>query len=129
MNDTGKIKTFTDLKAWQEEHKLVIMIYKITKKFPKEEIFGLISQMQRAAVSITSNIAEGFGRQTYKEKVHFYYQAHGSLTELKNQILIAKDIKYLLKEDFDELVYQINIAHKLLQGLITKTKTFINHKS
>lgn len=129
MNDTGKIKTFTDLKAWQEGHKLVIMIYKITKKFPKEEIFGLISQMQRAAVSITSNIAEGFGRQTYKEKVHFYYQAHGSLTELKNQILIAKDIKYLLKEDFDELVYQINIAHKLLQGLITKTKTFINHKS
>lgn len=125
----GKIKSFTDLKAWQEGHKLVIMIYKVTKKFPKEEIFGLISQMQRAAVSITSNIAEGFGRQTYKEKVHFYYQAHGSLTELKNQILIAKDIGYLLKEDFDELVYQINIAHKLLQGLITKSKTFVNLKS
>ncbi len=129
MNNMGKIKSFTDLKAWQEGHKLVIMIYKVTKKFPKEEIFGLISQMQRAAVSITSNIAEGFGRQTYKEKVHFYYQAHGSLTELKNQILIAKDIGYLLKEDFDELVYQINIAHKLLQGLITKSKTFVNLKS
>ncbi len=129
MNNSGKINSFTDLKAWQEGHKLVIMIYKITKKFPKEEIFALISQMQRAAVSITSNIAEGFGRQTYKEKVQFYYQSQGSLTELKNQILVAKDIGYISKEDFDRLVYQINIAHQLLQGLITKTKTFVNHKS
>lgn len=128
-NENLKIKTFTDLNAWKESHSLVLLLYRLTKEFPREEIFGLTSQMQRAAVSITSNIAEGFGRQTYKEKIHFYYVAQGSLTELKNQIIIAKDIGYLEKSDFDQLENQSNIAHQLLQGLITKSKTFINHKS
>ncbi len=124
-----KIKSFTDLKTWQEGHQIVILVYKITKEFPKEEIFGLVSQMRRAVVSITSNIAEGFGRQTYKEKVQFYYIAQGSLIELKNQILIAKDVNYLNEENFNKLVDQINSAHQLLQGLIQKTKSFVNHKS
>lgn len=120
------IKEFTDLHAWQECHGLVIMVYMSTKQFPKEEIFGLTNQMRRAAISITSNIAEGFGRQGYKEKVQFYYMAHGSLTELKNQIIAAKDITYLLVDDFKKLMNQMNIAHRLLQGLITKSKTFLN---
>jgi len=124
-----KIKSFTDLKTWQEGHKLVLMIYKITKNFPKDEIFGLVSQIRRASVSITSNIAEGFGRQTYKEKAQFYYHSQGSLIELKNQILIAKDIDYLTEKEFNELVNQLNLTHKLLQGLIQKTKSFINRKS
>ncbi len=85
--------------------------------------------MRRAAVSITSNIAEGFGRQTYKEKVQFYYQAQGSLTELKNQLLVAKDINYLNVENFSKIISQANITHRILQGLIKKSKTFINHKS
>ena len=92
-------------------------------------MFGLTSQMQRAAVSVTSNIAEGFGRQTYKEKGQVYYVAQGSLTELKNQIIIAKDIGYLEIADFQQLDKQSNISHQLLQGLITKSKTFINLKS
>src|SRR3989339_1666628 len=112
--EKNKIKSFTDLFVWQEGHKLLLMIYKETKKFPKEELFCLISQIQRAAVSITSNIAEGFGRQTYKEKVQFYYLAQGSLVELKNQILIAKDIGYLSQADFEKLFEQSNMAHKLL---------------
>jgi four helix bundle protein len=124
-----KIKSFTDLNAWKEGHKLVILIYTITKKFPKEETYSLTDQMRRAVISITSNIAEGFGRQTYKEKVQFYYQAQGSLIELKNQILAAKDIGYLNKGDFDKLAIQANIAHQLLQGLITKSKTFIIHRN
>jgi len=128
-NESPKIKTFTDLNAWKESHGLVLFLYKVTKKFPKEEMFGLTSQMQRAAVSVTSNIAEGFGRQTYKEKVQFYYVAQGSLTELKNQIIIAKDIGYLEIADFQQLDKQSNISHQLLQGLITKSKTFINLKS
>jgi len=70
-SDNQTIKSFTDLKAWREGHTLVIMIYASTKKFPKEEIYSLVDQMKRAAVSVISDIAEGFGRQTYKEKLNF----------------------------------------------------------
>ena len=105
-------------------------IYDLIKRLPDEEKFALANQMRRAVVSITSNIAEGFGRQTYKEKTQFYYQAQGSLIELKNQILIAKDVTYLSKEDFTNLANQINLVHQLLQGLIQKTKSFTqNHNS
>lgn len=93
----GKIETFTDLNVWREGHKLVIMVYRITKGFPREEMYSLIDQMRRAAASITANIAEGFGRHGYKEKVQFYYLSKGSLSELKNFILIAKDVGYLKK--------------------------------
>jgi len=132
MNNTNtniKIRDFTDLHTWQEGHTLVILINKITKSFPKEEMYSLIDQMRRAAISITSNIAEGFGRQTYKEKVQFYYLTQGSLVELKNQILIARDVNHLSKSDFDLLTAQINLTNQLLQGLITKSKSFVNHKS
>ena len=124
-----KIKEFTDLIAWKEGHKLVLMIYEITKQFPQEELFALIDQLRRSSSSITSNIAEGFGRQTYKEKVQFYYLAQGSLTELKNQLMIAKDVEYLSLEEYNGLYDQANKVHQLLQGLITKSKTFINLKS
>src|SRR3990167_8621419 len=97
----GKIESFTDLNVWKEGHKLVVMTYKITKGFPKEETYSLIDQMRRAAASITANIAEGFGRQTYKEKVQFYYMAKGSLSELKNFLFIARDVGYLSKESID----------------------------
>ncbi|MCX6704306.1 MAG: four helix bundle protein [Candidatus Woesebacteria bacterium] len=123
-----KIREFTDLKAWGEAYKLALLTYQITKKFPKGEIYSLIDQMRRAAVSISSNIAEGFGRQTYKEKVQFYYQAQGSLIELKNQFLIAKGVGYLSESDFQLLSTQANIAHQLLQGLIQKSKSFIIRK-
>ena len=124
MNDESrKIKSFTDLKTWQEAHKLVLIIYKATKQFPREELFGLTNQMRRAAVSITSNIAEGFSRQSYREKVQFYSIAQGSNTELQNQLLVAKDVEYLEKTDFKEIVNQSIIVHKLLNGLIKKSKS------
>lgn len=120
-----KIKSFTDLNAWRESHKLAIIIYKTTKTFPKEEVYSLVDQMRRAAISITSNIAEGFGRQTYKEKIQFYYIAQGSLIELKNQLLLARDIEYLSSKYFNEIAEQANCAHKLLQGLIKKSKEIL----
>ncbi|MCX6703553.1 MAG: four helix bundle protein [Candidatus Zambryskibacteria bacterium] len=126
MNKDGKIEEFTDLDSWKEAHKLVVLLYKTTKKFPSDERFGLISQIQRAGVSISSNIAEGFGRQTLKEKIQFYYQAHGSLTEIKNQIILSKDLEYINENDFVIIKDQIIISQKLLRGLIRKTKSYLS---
>lgn len=116
--DNKKITSFTGLDTWKEGHKLVLMIYDITKKFPKEEIFGLVSQMRRAAVSITSNIAEGFSRNGVKEKIQFYSVARGSNVEIQNQLLIAKDIKYIDKESFNKIAEQSIKVNKLINGMI-----------
>ena len=123
--ENKKIQSFTDLEVWRKTHSLVLMIYKITKNFPKQEIFSLTNQMCRAAVSITSNIAEGFARQSFKEKLQFYYIALGSLTELQNQVLIAKDLGYLNQADFNKIVKQTIVFHKMLNAFISKTKKFI----
>lgn len=101
-----KIQYFTDLNAWKESHKLVLAVYKQTKQFPKEEIFTLTSQIRRTTVSITSNIAEGFSRRSFKEKIQFYSISLGSTTELQNQLIVAKDINYLSTNKFDMLFKQ-----------------------
>lgn len=118
-----KIRSFTDLKVWQEAHHLALGIYKITKEFPNHERFSLSNQLQRAGVSISSNIAEGFSRGTPKGKVQFYYIALGSLTEVQNQLLIAKDLGYIAKEIFTETAKQTIATSKLINGLIKKLKT------
>ena len=117
-----KIKSFTDLIAWQKGHQLVIAIYKATNEFPKKEMFALTNQMCRCAVSITSNIAEGFSRKGTKEKIQFYYMSLGSVTELQNQLLIARDIGYLPKEKFNNLARQTIEVSKLINGLIRSLK-------
>ena len=127
MDDKDKIKSFTDLRAWQKGHELVLTIYNITKQFPKEEMFGLTNQLRRAVVSITSNIAEGFSRQSYKEKVRFYFMSLGSLTEIQSQLLIAKDISYITKEDFDKIAKQTVEVSKVLNGLIKSSKNKIRN--
>jgi len=81
------------------------------------------SQMSRAAISITSNIAEGFSRDSYKDKIRFYYIARGSLTELQNQLLIAKDLSYITNKKFKEIADQTVEVHKLINGIIKKSKT------
>ncbi|MDP3740800.1 MAG: four helix bundle protein [bacterium] len=125
MINNDPIRNFKDLIAWQEGHKLVKTLYLITKTFPRDEVFGLISQIKRAAVSVTSNLAEGFARETYKDKVRFYYIARGSVIELENQLLIAKDVGYLSDKDFHEADSQIQTVQSLINGLIKKSKTFI----
>lgn len=117
-----KIKSFTDLNAWKEGHNLVLMIYGLTKKFPKEETFGLVNQLRRAAVSVTSNIAEGFSRSSLKEKIQFYSIARGSCTEIQNQVLIAKDVRYIDKETFNTVAEQSIKVNKLVNGLIRYCK-------
>lgn len=117
-----KIKSFTDLVVWQEAHKLVVDIYKITLDFPKTEIFGLTSQIRRASLSVSSNIAEGFSRSTYKEKVQFYHISQGSLTEVQNQLLLARDVGYLENKDFSRIAEDTISVHKLLTGIIKKSQ-------
>ncbi len=114
----SQITSFTKLDVWREAHALVLLIYKLTKKFPNEEKFGLTDQLRRAAVSITSNIAEGFYRRTYKDKINFYYHALASTGEVQNQLLIARDLKYIVQEEFVQMAEQSITVHKLLNGLI-----------
>ncbi len=116
-NRNPKIQSFTDLNTWKEGHKLVLSIYRISEDFPEKEIFGLTSQMRRCAVSITSNIAEGFSRSTNKDKYQFYSIAQGSLTELQNQLIIARDVGYLKDSKFQNVAQQTIVVNKLINGL------------
>ena len=118
-----KIKSFTDLYAWKEAHKLVIMIYKVTRQFPKDELFGLTNQIRRAAVSVTSNIAEGFSRNTFRDKTQFYSISLGSLTEVQNQLLIARDVGYIDNKIFQEIGGQTVIVSKLCNGLLKSNRS------
>lgn len=113
-----KIRDFTDLKVWQKSHRLVLMVYEISRGFPRNEVYALSSQIRRAAVSVTSNIAEGFSRQTSKEKIQFYYVSSGSLTEVRNQLMIARDLGYITKDKFKELNGLVIEICKMAQGLI-----------
>ncbi len=117
-NQNQKINSFTSLIAWQESHKLTLLTYKAIKYFPKEEQFGLTDQIRRSVSSISANIAEGFGRQTQKDKIHFYHIANGSLTETQNHLLVARDLGYISKEIFTNLADQTVLASKLINGLI-----------
>lgn len=117
-----KIRSFTDLNAWKEGHQLVLLIYKLTKSFPPEEKFGLSDQLRRCAVSITSNIAEGFSRKSKKEKAQFFYMALGSITELQNQILVARDVAYISNDAFRNAADKTIAVSKLTNGLIKSSK-------
>ena len=95
------IQKFTDLEVWKEAHKLTLLIYKFTKKFPKDEAFGLTSQIRRAVVSIESNISEGFSRYHFKDRLNFYYQSRGSASEVQTQLIISKDLNYIDQNEFN----------------------------
>lgn len=122
---SAKINEFSDLVSWQSSYKLVLIIYNLTKKYPKHELYGLTCQMRRASVSISSNIAEGFGRYSYKDKLRFYYLAHGSLTEVKNLLIISKGLNYTTTEEINKTLSQLTETHKLLRGLIKSTENKI----
>jgi four helix bundle protein len=118
----GAVQSFTGLHAWKQAHALVLMVYSATKTFPKEEMFGLTNQIRRAAVSISSNIAEGFSRTSIREKHQFYSIALGSLSEVQNQVLIAKDVDYLSRDIFHQHAEQTIVVSKLLRGLMRSVK-------
>lgn len=112
------IKDFYDLDAWKKAHQLTLEIYKITKDFPKEELYGIISQLRRAASSITANIAEGFARYHYRDKVRFYYQARGSTAEVQNFLLLAEDLGFIDVTSSKSLIDLTGEVRRLINGLI-----------
>ena len=114
----NKIKTFQDLFAWKKGHEMVLEIYQLTKSFPSEEKFGLVSQVRRASVSVTSNLAEGFGRRWRKEKIHFYDTSLASLYEVQNQLLIVRDVGFISMDQFNKLYYLTQDTQRLINALI-----------
>jgi len=122
MGKQNELKAFQDLTVWQESRKLFFIIYKLTKQFPKEEVFSSVSQMRRSSMSISSNIAEGFGRSSIADKLHFYIMARGSLTELQNQIILTGDVGLITAENIKKALEQAEITHKLVVGLIKVTE-------
>lgn len=92
---------YRKLHVYQKAFGLTIWVYQVTKKFPREELFGLVSQMRRSAVSVGANIVEGYGRRTAKDKVQFYYMARGSLTELEYYLDLAFELRYLSKQEYE----------------------------
>ena len=111
-------KAYTDLDVWKEARVLANEIYNATKLFPKDEMFGLISQMRRCAVSIASNIAEGCGRNHSKDSIQFFFISRGSLYELETQIYIASDQNYINDASLRALLAKVEITRKLLSGFI-----------
>jgi four helix bundle protein len=111
-----------DLDVWKLSIELVKDIYKITKIFPKEELFGLTSQIKRSVISVSSNIAEGASRQTNKEFIQFLYISLGSASEVETQLIIAKELNFINENELDYLLNKIEKIKKMLNGLIKHLK-------
>jgi len=123
MDENISKNKFEDLKAWQEAHKLVIMVYKATKAFPVEEKFRLTNQICRSASSVAANLVEGSARAYRKEYTQFVYQAKGSLEETKYHLLLSRDLGYLNISQYNKILSQANITGKLINGLIKYLRT------
>jgi len=111
-------KGFKTLKAWQKAYELALDIYKLTQSFPKQELYALISQLRRAAISVSANIAEGYERQHRKEYVQFLTIAKGSLGEVETYLLLAKDLEYIDVNKYNELEDKRKEVARILKGLI-----------
>src|SRR5690606_38920808 len=115
-----------DLEVWEKAIVLVSDIYRITKSFPKEEVYGLTSQIRRSAISLPSNIAEGAARQSNKEFIQFLYIASGSCAELDTQLIVAMNIGYLSKNEYNDIIKNVEEIGKMINGLINYRKRIQN---
>ena len=114
--------SYRDLRVWQSSIDLVVRVYALTQNFPKQEIYGLVSQMRRAAVSVPSNIAEGKGRLTDRDRVHFFSQSRGSLLELETQILIARRLSYISPAESESLTHATGEVGRMLNALLSSMR-------
>jgi four helix bundle protein len=130
MNENGKnengkkrhpepIRSYRDLKAWQLARRLVRYVYELTKKFPREEVYGLTQQVRRAVVSVPSNIAEGSGRGGLRDYIHFFQNGRGSLCEVETQVFVAQDLGYVTDGETTDFLHASEECSRVLQGLIT----------
>ena len=119
---------FENMRAWQEARKLVVEVYRLLDGFPKFESYALCNQIRRAIVSVPSNLAEGSGRISTKEQMHFYEIAYGSLMEAYNQLIIAADLEYIGNEQLKNIQPQIDVVARMMNGLRTSLVQKINGK-
>lgn len=123
-----KYKTFEDMPIWNDSMNLAVNIFELTENLPKKEDYGLTSQIRRSALSISGNIAEAFGRKHIKNKLNFYYDARGSLSETKNYLIYGKRVRYFKDEDYETNTALVNVIWKSLNSLI-KTLYDSQHQS
>ena len=116
------METHKDLRVWQQSIEMVTSIYLMTQSFPKEEMFGLVSQLRRASVSVPSNIAEGYARGTDKEKLHFLRISSGSMSEVETQLMLSLNLGYIDQEKYNELSEILTSVWKQLNSLISSIK-------
>lgn len=117
------MQDFRNLKVWEKSHLLALEIYRDTKNFPREELYGIVSQIRRAATSIPTNIAEGCGRFSYKETAQFMQIAFGSANELEYLLLLSKDLGFIAENAYPKYVLDVTEVKRMLSSLINKIKT------
>ena len=122
------MQSHKELKVWQYAIDMAVEIQNVTRSYPKEEIFGMVSQMRRAATSISMNIAEGYARGTDKEILHFLYIASGSASELDTQLILSYRFGFIHAESNSRLSEQLTIIRKMLNSLITSVKARITNE-
>ena len=117
------LKSYKELKVWQKSYALCLRIYRVTKLFPKEEIYGMTSQIRRSALSVPSNIAEGYGRKSTAEYLRSLYMAYGSVCELETQAMISAELEYAERYGLRELLNGIVEVERMLKALIRSLET------
>ncbi|RNC64676.1 four helix bundle protein [Proteiniphilum sp. X52] len=117
---SAEVLSFQSLIVWQKGHQFVLDIYRITRRFPEEERFGIVSQMRRAAISITANIAEGYRKFGKKDKLRFFNISQGSLAEIYNYLILSKDLQYISRNDYDLFQVQWIELDKLIRAYCAK---------
>lgn|SRR5690606_8251486 len=113
---------YTELDVWKYSRELVKLVYELTKSFPNDELYGLTNQIRRCVISVTSNIAEGVGRQSNKETIHFLFIAKGSLNEVETQLYLSFDLGYISEEELKNILEKVISNKKLINGFINYYK-------
>lgn len=116
------VRSYRDLSAWQKAMALTVAIYRVTEQFPQSEEFGLSRQLRRAATSIPSNIAEGQGRSSTNDYIHFLHIVRGSLQEMETQLLLAQQLNFLSVQESESVLTQSSEVSRLISGLISSLK-------